>query len=65
MKFSTRNIMLISLGTVLGLSLSIGQGVLAERDNAKLAPLPLDDLRTFTEVFGKIKSDYVETTEDS
>ncbi len=65
MKFSTRNIMLISLGTVLGLSLSIGQGVLAERDNAKLTPLPLDDLRTFTEVFGKIKSDYVETTDDS
>lgn len=27
-------------------------------------PLPLDDLRTFTEVFAKIKSDYVEDVDD-
>jgi len=65
MKFSTRNIMLVGLGTVLGVSLSIGQGVFAERENIKQTPLPLDELRTFTDVFGKIKSDYVETTEDS
>ena len=65
MKFSTRNIMLVGLGTVLGVSLTIGQGVLAEREDIKQTPLPLDDLRTFTEVFGKIKSDYVEATEDS
>ncbi len=65
MKFSTRNFMLISLGTVLGVSLTIGQGVLAEREDIKQTPLPLDELRTFTDVFGKIKSDYVEATEDS
>ena len=65
MKFSTRSIMLIGLGTVLGVSLTIGQGVLAERENIKHTPLPLDELRTFTDVFGKIKSDYVETTEDA
>jgi len=65
MKFSTRNIMLVGLGTVLGVSLTIGQGVLAEREDVKQTPLPLEDLRTFTEVFGKIKSDYVEPTEDS
>ncbi len=65
MKLSTRNIMFISLGTVLGISLSIGQGVFAERNDIKQTPLPLDELRTFTEVFGKIKSDYVETTKDS
>jgi len=65
MKFFTRNFMLISLGTVLGVSLTIGQGVLAEREDIKQTPLPLDELRTFTEVFGKIKSDYVEATEDS
>ena len=65
MKFFTRNFMLISLGTVLGVSLTIGQSVLAEREDIKQTPLPLDELRTFTDVFGKIKSDYVETTEDS
>jgi carboxyl-terminal processing protease len=29
-----------------------------------LAPLPLDELRTFTEVFSRIKADYVEPVED-
>lgn len=65
MNFSTRNIMLIGLGTVLGVSLTLGQGVLAERENIQQTPLPLDELRTFTDVFGKIKSDYVEPVEDS
>jgi len=65
MRFSTRSIMLVGLGTVLGVSLTIGQGVLAEREDIKQSPLPLDDLRTFTDVFGKIKSDYVEPTQDS
>ena len=61
MIFSTRNFLLVSLG----ISLTIGQGVLAEREDSRQTPLPLDELRTFTEVFGKIKSDYVESTEDS
>lgn len=65
MIFSTRNFLLVSLGILLGVSLTIGQGVLAEREDSRQTPLPLDELRTFTEVFGKIKSDYVESTEDS
>jgi carboxyl-terminal processing protease len=65
MKFSMRNMMFVSLGLILGFTLTIGQGVLAEKENGKAEPLPLDELRTFTEVFGKIKSDYVEPTEDS
>ncbi len=46
--------------------LSLGHGVLAEREAAvRTAPsLPLDELRTFTEVFGKIKSDYVKEVDD-
>jgi len=64
MRFSTRNFLLVSMGLILGVSLTIGQGVLAKRDNNP-TPLPLDELRTFTEVFGKIKSDYVEPTKDS
>lgn len=65
MRFSMRNIMLVGLGLTLGVTLTIGQGVLAEREDVRQTPLPLDELRTFTEVFGKIKSDYVEPTEDS
>ena len=46
----------------IGVFLALGQGVLAERGTE--GTLPLDDLRTFTEVFAKIKNDYVEPIED-
>lgn len=65
MSFSSRNLLFISLGVVMGVSLSIGSGVLADKQASQANPLPLEELRTFTEVFGKIKSDYVESTEDS
>lgn len=65
MRFPARNLLFVSLGLVMGVSLSIGSGVLADKSTPEGSPLPLDELRTFTEVFGKIKSDYVEPTEDS
>lgn len=64
MNFSLRNISLITLGAVIGVSLTIGQGVMAERDNGQDSPLPLEEMRAFTEIFGKIKSDYVEVADD-
>jgi len=42
--------------------LAISQGVFADRNEN--ASLPLEELRIFTEIFGKIKSDYVEPIED-
>jgi carboxyl-terminal processing protease len=60
-----RSLLILGLGLLLGLSLALGRGVLAEREEAQAgSPLPLDELRTFTEVFAKIKSDYVEPVED-
>ena len=60
-----RNTFILSLGLVLGLFLAIGNGVLAQREEAAVAsPLPLEELHTFTEVFAKIKSDYVEPVSD-
>ncbi len=66
MKFSTRYALVLSLGVFTGAAITVGVAVLAEREQAKeaRAPLPLDELRTFTEVFSRIKSDYVETVED-
>ncbi|MEO7601522.1 MAG: S41 family peptidase [Gammaproteobacteria bacterium] len=66
MNTTFRNLLILSLGLMLGLSLAIGRGVLAQREDAAVAasPLPLEELRTFTEVFAKIKSDYVEPVED-
>jgi carboxyl-terminal processing protease len=63
MKRFFRNLSVLSLGTVLGVSLTIGHHVLAERDKP-LTVLPLTELRTFSDVFAKIKSDYVETVDD-
>ncbi len=65
MRSSMRNTLLVSMGLVMGVSLTIGQSVMADRETATPSPLPLEELRTFSEVFGKIKSDYVEPTEDA
>ncbi|HEY0634137.1 MAG TPA: S41 family peptidase [Gammaproteobacteria bacterium] len=61
-----RTVLVLSIGLVLGVTLSVGSNVLAERGNEKptAATLPLEDLRTFSEVYGKVKADYVETVED-
>ena len=61
-----RNVLILSTGLVLGVGLSVGSSVLAERTSEKsaIAALPLEDLRTFSEVFGKVKADYVEPVED-
>ena len=62
MKLVIRSLPLVTLGLVLGVSLTIGRGVLAEK--APSDSLPLEELRTFTEIFAKIKNDYVEPIED-
>ena len=59
----TQKIALVFTGLVLGVSLSIGHGVFAERDTPQ-AVLPLEELRSFSDVFARIKADYVETVED-
>ncbi|MEO5573891.1 MAG: S41 family peptidase [Gammaproteobacteria bacterium] len=66
MNTTFRNVLILCLGVMLGLSLAIGRGVFAQREDVVVAaaPLPLEELRTFTEVFAKIKSDYVEPVED-
>ena len=62
MKTLTRTITYLLIGAALGMALATGQGVLAERKAE--GALPLKELRTFTEVFAKIKDDYVEPVED-
>ena len=62
MKLFTRSITWLLAGGAIGVFLAVGQGVLAERHSE--GTLPLEDLRTFTEVFARIKNDYVEPVED-
>jgi Periplasmic protease len=54
--------LLLLLG--LGLQIAIGQNETDTLENANAEGLPLDELRTFTEVFSKIKNDYVEPVDD-
>jgi carboxyl-terminal processing protease len=63
MKPQSQKFALVFTGLVLGVSLSIGHGVFAERDTPE-AVLPLDELRSFSDVFARIKADYVEPVED-
>jgi len=62
MKPLTRSIACLLAGGAIGVFLAFGQGVFAQRGDE--GPLPLEDLRTFTEVFAKIKNDYVEPIGD-
>jgi len=66
MKPTLRNFTILSIGLILGVSLAITQGVIAESNSNSKSELtlPVDELRAFTEVFAKIKNDYVEQVDD-
>lgn len=53
---------LVAVGVVAGILLSLNFQAVADR--ATRSPLPIAELRAFTEVFGAIKSNYVEPVED-
>jgi len=56
-----KQIGLIAIGILLGAGLTLNYSAVANREPQ---PLPFEDLRAFSEIFGKIKSDYVEPVED-
>ncbi len=60
--FSHRSFFTFSLGVVLGVFVAISGVSFA--DKAANGDIPFDDLRTFTEVFGRIQKDYVEPVTD-
>ena len=53
---------LIGLGLIEGVLISLQLSAIADKDSAE--PLPIEELRAFSEVFGRIKSDYVEPVTD-
>jgi carboxyl-terminal processing protease len=63
MKPTFKNYFLLIAGLMAGVLLSIGHGVFAERE-ASRATLPVEELRTFSDVFGRIKNDYVVEVDD-
>jgi len=63
MKPKLQNYFLLFSGLFAGVLLSIGHGVFAEKDEVR-ATLPVEELRTFSDVFGRIKNDYVVDVDD-
>ncbi|WP_442497675.1 S41 family peptidase [Methylobacter sp. sgz302048] len=63
-----KSVFILFLGIMLGVFVGTCGSVFADRDNAEVATdteaLPFEDLRTFTEIFGRIKRDYVEPVSD-
>jgi carboxyl-terminal processing protease len=62
MTLRARPLTLLTAGTVLGITLSLGHSVVA-RDNSSDV-LPLEQLRAFSDVFARIKRNYVEEVSD-
>jgi carboxyl-terminal processing protease len=63
MKSRIKQAGLILVGVLAGVLLSLNFSAVAQRDAAN-SPLPVDELRAFAEVFGAIKSSYVEPVDD-
>ena len=62
MRSRIEKIGLVSVGLVAGVLVSLHFAAIADK-NTEL-PLPVEELRAFSEVFGRIKSDYVEPVSD-
>jgi carboxyl-terminal processing protease len=62
MRSKIKQIGLVIGGVVIGVAISLNYSAIAQRSAA--GPLPIEELRAFTEVFGRVKSDYVEAVED-
>lgn len=63
MKNKFKSLTLIAFGLVFGILISVNLSVFADK-KSEAKKLPVEDLRIFAEVFGKIKADYVEEVED-
>ena len=65
MSLKVRAILVVVIGTVMGLSLSIGGGLLANGPAPAEAELAWENARLFAEVMERVKQDYVEPLDDS
>jgi carboxyl-terminal processing protease len=63
MKSKLHKVGLVLLGALAGVLLSLNFSAIAQKEGAR-SPLPVEELRAFAEVFGAIKSNYVEPVED-
>ena len=60
----SRNVMLLGIGLVVGLSLGIASGVFADKPAALKSDLPWQDARMLADVLERVKHDYVNPVDD-
>lgn len=65
MSLKTRAILVVVIGTVMGLSLSLGGSMLSVEPAPSEEELALQNARLFAEVMERVKSDYVEPIDDA
>ena len=59
-----KTILVLVFGIFVGVSVSLTSSVMAEKKADQAAGLPLNELRNFSDIFARIKSDYVEDVDD-
>ncbi|MEE8306235.1 MAG: S41 family peptidase [Gammaproteobacteria bacterium] len=64
MSLKVRSILVLVVGAVLGLTISLGGGVLAERHTAESESLPVEQVRMLAEVLERVRRDYVDVVDD-
>ncbi len=65
MSLKTRAILVVVIGMVMGLSLSIGGGLLPQADKPDTDEMAWEQARLFAEVMARVKRDYVEPVDDN
>jgi carboxyl-terminal processing protease len=59
-----KTFLVLVFGIFVGVSVSLTSSVLAEKKNEESTGLPLNELRNFSDIFARIKTDYVEDVDD-
>jgi len=59
-----KTFLVLVFGIFVGISVSITSSVLAEKKSEESTGLPLNELRNFSDIFARIKTDYVEDVDD-
>ncbi len=59
-----KTVLVLVFGIFVGVSVSLTSSVLAEKKSVGSSGLPLNELRNFSDIFARVKSDYVEDVDD-
>jgi len=59
-----KTVLVLVFGIFVGVTVSLTSSVMAEKKPAEAVGLPLNELRNFSDIFARIKSDYVEDVDD-